>query len=223
MADITEPTKGHEPMLAVTNLQEASRDIPLNGFTAYIIASHRPSHQRTENTHPSYCGHHEQRPQSKPKPAERSARPKHRPSNATHGGSKGAKKHVNVNQPQKERKTKRRGRHRRRRSGKESSQPPPPSTPPPKSGNARPPLPPDQVLAWQGNNLHRELDRILKNGRMMIWQQYIFTSAFRKIREALLELGSRDEKGEPITEKEHHARAYARDAFDRFKMCMEKV
>ncbi|KAK7908153.1 hypothetical protein PG985_015456 [Apiospora marii] len=167
--------------------------------------------------YPAHGSNHKQRPQSKPKSADRSTRSNQHASKDTQGRSKGVNIHV-VNQPKKTKKRTQRGRH---RSRKESSQPPPPRRS--KSSNPRPPLPPDQVLTRQGDTLHRELNRVVKNGRMLSWQQHIFAGAFRKIRDALLELGSRNEKGAPITETEHHSRAYAREAFDRFKMCMEKV
>lgn len=216
MPAFTEPITSYEPVLAVAGLQKASGDTPLNAFPGQN-ASHRPSHQPSEITHAG-GDYHEQQPHSKPKPkpTTRSTRSKRHSSNDTHGFPEGAKRHV-VNQTKKN-KTTQRGRH---RSRKESSKPPLP--PSPKTGSTRPPLPPDYVLTRQGNALHRELNRVLKNGRMMSWQQNIFAGAFRKIHEALQELGSRDEKGAPITETEHHARAYARKAFDRFKMCMEKV
>lgn len=215
MPGFKEPTKSQEPILAVAELQRASPNIPLSTFPG-PNASHRLLRPPTESTRTVGC-QHEQRPQSKPKSAGRSTRPKRHASNDTHGCSQGANSHA-FNQPKKKKKMTQRGRHRPQK-GSSPVQPPPRS----KSGNTRPPLPPDYVLTRQGDTLHRELDRVLKNGRMMFWQEHIFTGAFGKIRGALLELGSRDEKGAPITETEYHARAYAREAFDRFKMCMERV
>lgn len=61
-----------------------------------------------------------------------------------------------------------------------------------------------------------------KNGKMKYWQENVFASAFTKIRQALLELSARDPTM-PITEEEDRARAHAKGAFDRFKLCMEKA
>ncbi|KAK8049446.1 hypothetical protein PG994_011176 [Apiospora phragmitis] len=208
MPNFTKPTSSQEPGLDVAKPQKVLQDIPLN-TSHYDNPSSHPLQQSTGNAQAVGCPREEQ-----PTSTSRNTRPKHRSNNdAAHACSNGTNKNV-VNHPGKNKKTKQRSRHRSRKGS---------SPPQSRSGNARPPLLPSYVLLRQGDTLNRELDRVLRNGKMMFWQEYIFAGAFRKIREALLELGSRDEKAAPVTEIEDQARVYAREAFDRFKMSMKKV
>ncbi|KAK8089196.1 hypothetical protein PG997_004157 [Apiospora hydei] len=208
MPSFPKPSKCQGPALAEAELPKAPRDMPL-GMVHCRDVSQNPPWKPTGNAQTVGCQH-----VLPSKPASRSTRPK-QPSggNDTHG--KENMKPV-VNQPNKKKKT---TTQRRRHQSRKGSPPPPHS----RNGNTRPSLPPSSVLIRQGDTLNRELDRVLRNGKMLFWQENIFTDAFRKIRKALLELGRREEKGVPTTETENHARAYARQAFDRFKICMEKA
>ncbi|KAK8056394.1 hypothetical protein PG993_001621 [Apiospora rasikravindrae] len=208
MPNFPKPPKCQGPGLAVGGLPKAPRDMPLVMVHCHDV-SQNPPRQPTGNAPTVSC----QRALA-PTPANRRTRPKHPSGNDTHG-----KENIKpiVNQPNKnKKKTTQRARHQTRKG-------PPPPPPHSRNGNTRPHLPPSCVLIRQGDTLNRELDRVLKNGKMLFWQEYVFTGAFRKIREALLELSSKEEKGASISETENHARAYARQAFDRFKMCMEKA
>ncbi|KAK6864376.1 hypothetical protein PG995_000904 [Apiospora arundinis] len=208
MAGLREPVKSQEPGLGAAALKNASQRIPLNLSENYPISQHPV--QQLPGKAQGIGRQHKPLATS----TNKKARPKPRPHNdkqpSSKGGSKGSKDPAAISQSNKEKQTQRNHRRGQKRSV--------PSKSPPR----RPDRTPSGELAHQGYVLHRELDRVERNGQMIFWQEYIFTSAFKKIRKALLVLRDRAATV-PITEKEDRARAYAREAFDRFKMCMEKV
>ncbi|KAK8114764.1 hypothetical protein PG999_006833 [Apiospora kogelbergensis] len=194
MASFTGPTNSHQPGLGVAELKT-------------VPPRQSPDQARNVGR---------RRQPSSAASANRNVRPKPHHRNDTQGRGRltGNKNLVAANQPNKDEKTTQRSSNRRAQKKRSAS-----------SSMSRPPRPnrtPSGVLSYQGDKLHRELDRVAKNGKMKYWQENVFASAFTKIRQALLELSARDPTM-PITEEEDRARAHAKGAFDRFKLCMEKA